>query len=148
MQAVSLHRDQPQYLALSYCWTDAEPSCQVLINKVVAMVRPNLYAFLQRMRTEQREDWTFIDALYINQNNKVERNDQVTLMGDIYTNANNVIVLLGEKEPPDNETERQIRYVCETVSSEAEYSQTSSDLISTHGFAMTNCIEAFLDKQY
>ncbi|KAK5742675.1 hypothetical protein LTR17_003207 [Elasticomyces elasticus] len=94
----------PTYRALSYCWTKAEPSCTVQLNGRSFPVRPNLYAYLQRVLVEHWFGWIFIDALCINQGKKAkdERNSQVALMGDIYRLADTVVGWLGEVSIADH----------------------------------------------
>ena len=87
--------DQPEHLALSYCWTKADPIYEVQLNGRPFYVRPNLYAYLELMRSEQQSGWIFIDALCINQSDIEERSSQVALMVDVYREAVGVVVWLG-----------------------------------------------------
>ncbi|KAK3639963.1 hypothetical protein LTR56_012137 [Elasticomyces elasticus] len=90
------------YRALSYCWTDAKPSCTIELNKHNFSIRPNLNAYLQRIREERWYGWIFIDALCINQDDNGERKGQVALMGDIYRRADTVVAWLGEVSMTDH----------------------------------------------
>ncbi|KAK4957318.1 hypothetical protein LTR10_005280 [Elasticomyces elasticus] len=90
------------YRALSYCWTDAKPSCTIELNKHNFSIRPNLNAYLQRIREERWYGWIFIDALCINQDDNGERKGQVALMGDIYRHADTVVAWLGEVSMTDH----------------------------------------------
>ena len=86
--------DQPEYLALSYCWTKADPIYEVQLNGRPFYMKPNLYAYLELMRSEQQSGWIFIDALCINQSDIEERSSQVALKGDVYREAVGVVVWL------------------------------------------------------
>ena len=52
-------------------------------------------AALMRIRLKEEDRYIWIDALSIDQANTEERNHQVRMMGNIYKNAENVIVWLG-----------------------------------------------------
>lgn len=92
------------YRALSYCWgtavgnhsitlVDEEASLAALID-----VTDNLYAFLSARLAMQDHTWIFIDALCINQKDIQERSRQVRMLGNIYRNAHNVTIWLGDRE--------------------------------------------------
>lgn len=95
----------PRYEALSYCWTQEQASCSVCLNKRRLSIRPNLHAYLdvrQRERPKATQvakiyggPWIFIDALCINQDDTAEKADQISIMGEIYYGAHNVIAWLG-----------------------------------------------------
>ncbi|OAG06323.1 uncharacterized protein CC84DRAFT_1090801, partial [Paraphaeosphaeria sporulosa] len=92
-----------KYTCLSYRWGDDEATHTVLINGKIRCVRQNLFDFLDmwkhgRRRRRKLKRWFWIDALCIDQTNAAERNHQVQKMGQIYSNAEEVIVWLG-KEP-------------------------------------------------
>lgn len=93
--------DLPSYTALSYCWTDAAPSCCILLNGRLFSVRPNLYAYLKIMRNERQTCWIFIDALCIDQRDNAERGHFVQLMGQVYREAEEVVTWLGEPKLTD-----------------------------------------------
>lgn len=97
LQAFSLN-DQPEYEALSYCWTQADPTCTILVSDTVFHVRPNLFNYLKLRNEERDTGWIFIDAICIDQQNLAERNAQVRLMGDIYRGAARVVVWLGNDD--------------------------------------------------
>lgn len=112
----------PPYEALSYVWGPKEPSQQILLNEEVKSIRPNLYDALLRLRPRPSQperdeaDMTkdqkqcyldvshlgisdglvWIDALCINQDNNVERGQQVVMMSSIYRRAKQVIIWLGK----------------------------------------------------
>ncbi|KAG0646404.1 Heterokaryon incompatibility protein [Hyphodiscus hymeniophilus] len=90
------------YDALSYRWENPQDSNglplrqTIMINGVSFNVRPNVYQFLYRMIKAAQKGPVFIDAICIDQNDNDEKSRQVALMGDIYKNADQVIVWLGE----------------------------------------------------
>ena len=99
----------PPYRALSYTWGDTNTK-KIIVNDCVVSVRRNLWEALAHIQfapfhfenSEKDESfsgdnskWVWVDALCIDQNNTLERNHQVGIMGKIYSNAADVIVWLG-----------------------------------------------------
>lgn len=102
--------DHVPYEALSYCWGDdrhkrpillkgsdedldpeAQPEAQTFVSK-------SLYLALKALRRASTPRTFWIDQLCINQTELEERAEQVSLMGDIYTSAQNIRIWLGELE--------------------------------------------------
>jgi hypothetical protein len=110
------------YNALSYTWGNPTPDSarknpwitdisipplvydeqSIYVNKQVLKVTANLFFALKKLRpryeNQPRVPYIWIDAVCINQGDLEERAEQVKLMGDIYRNAEDVIVWLGEEE--------------------------------------------------
>jgi hypothetical protein len=89
----------PKYIALSYTWGPPNPSYRILVDNKTFEVRENLYNFLCSFQTNSaiRTDtaYLYIDQICIDQDNLQERNSQVRLMSDIYTQSSLVVVWLG-----------------------------------------------------
>lgn len=117
---VSLNDPNLHYQALSYVWGSAKPTSDIFVNGGKLGVTRNLEKVLRQLRTNkfycsdrqcdcfQKPDspvplnyhFTFpsflwIDAICIDQDNKEERAQQVTLMREIYRRASQVLVWLG-----------------------------------------------------
>jgi hypothetical protein len=60
-------------------------------------VTENLFSALGRLRQIDRKHFLWVDAICINQEDLRERTDQVKLMGDIYRNAKEVLIWLGDE---------------------------------------------------
>lgn len=88
--------DAASYMCLSYTWGKHNPSRWIVLNDKRALVRLNLWSFLDVARAKYPLQWIWIDALCIDQSNIKERNHQVGQMGKIYSMANNVVVWLGD----------------------------------------------------
>ncbi|KAK4446110.1 heterokaryon incompatibility protein-domain-containing protein [Podospora aff. communis PSN243] len=127
-----------QYKAVSYCWGDEHPPCQLLVDNKgetrYLPIRPNLAAALNQLRTNTLaccdlscvsnahddnchpgEDSQFaspvklwIDAVCINQASIDERSRQVALMHEVYTRAMAVLAWLG---PSNQFTTHALRMV-------------------------------------
>ena len=77
----------PPYVALSYTWGLANRLKEIQINNCRFMIRENLWWFLHHMRLRNQRKLFWIDALCIDQSNILERNHQVNLMRQIYSNV-------------------------------------------------------------
>jgi hypothetical protein len=91
----------PPFRALSYEWGTKEKMNAVVIKGSRLDIRANLLAFLQLYRdrlvsaTDGNEAYLWADQLCIDQQNDFERNQQVSLMGRIFSRAGEVIAWLG-----------------------------------------------------
>ncbi|KNG90655.1 hypothetical protein ANOM_001336 [Aspergillus nomiae NRRL 13137] len=87
---------EPVYNALSYEWGDGRADRTIFINNRPFLIRDNLHRFLRILAgSEQRSTPFFADAICINQEDIPERNFQVQHMGDLYRQAQQVLVWLG-----------------------------------------------------
>jgi hypothetical protein len=99
---VNLDED-PEYEALSYTWGDPTVTQPIRVNDSLRQFTSNLVLALQYLRYDDRDRYLWVDAVCINQADTVERGQQVTMMGQIYSKAKDVIVWLGEEQsiPPN-----------------------------------------------
>ncbi|KAH7347088.1 heterokaryon incompatibility protein-domain-containing protein, partial [Pyrenochaeta sp. MPI-SDFR-AT-0127] len=94
------------YTALSYIWGPARERSDVVkiqLHDQDFWIRRNLWDFLQRARMDRSlcAKLFWIDAICIDQagngsNGLLEKNHQVNMMAEIYSNAHEVICWLGE----------------------------------------------------
>ena len=89
------------YDALSYVWGPASDRVDIQCNGQTVSITQSLAEALLHLRSDTDKRTLWIDQLCINQEDTGERNQQVTLMGDIYSLARKVVVWLG---PSDDET--------------------------------------------
>ena len=92
--------DFPSYKALSYTWGTGGTIDSIICNKDGAKISitASLAAALLQLRHVDEPTVLWIDQICINQADLVERSLQVPLMAEIYTNARQVIVWLGEAD--------------------------------------------------
>lgn len=109
------------FQALSYAWGSGPLCSQVFLNNASSSdpkhqaqdtttpsedqtahlpfrVRRSLHDALKRIREEDTHTWIWVDAICIDQNNNFEKGRQIPKMLDIYSNAWNVVVWLGESQ--------------------------------------------------
>ncbi|KAK5086532.1 hypothetical protein LTR05_003700 [Lithohypha guttulata] len=90
------------YTCLSYTWGPDEPELSMSVIHIDGepmRVRDNLHDFLICAGSKLKcfKTWWWIDAICIDQENVVEKNDQVQKMGEIYRSAESVISWLSCK---------------------------------------------------
>ena len=86
---------QPQFNALSYCWGDTSDTRTINCEECSVSITKNLYDALLRLRKPHLRLRIWADALCIDQNDMVERRQQVQLMRRIYQQAEKCLVWLG-----------------------------------------------------
>lgn len=90
--------DAPGYSALSYAWGDSPLVNGVRCNEYHLSIKPNLLSALtsiQDLQSVGEYHHLWIDAICINQSDLQERSAQVSIMKEIYHNAQLVYVWLG-----------------------------------------------------
>ncbi|MCJ1229715.1 hypothetical protein MMC12_006384 [Toensbergia leucococca] len=96
-------KNKPTYQALSYTWDNNIPTHGVKILEEILPVTANLYSALERFRNPHRRSTLWVDAVCINQDDVQEREKQVSIMGQIYGTATEVLIWLGDG--PENVAE-------------------------------------------
>jgi hypothetical protein len=90
------------YDALSYAWGDQAEAQSIFIreqsstSKQSLPVTDNLHAALSRLRYAYLDRFLWIDAVCINQEDNLEKEQQIQIMAKIYGLANRVVVWLGK----------------------------------------------------
>lgn len=100
--------ESPEYEALSYVWGNPQVTRLVRIEREAFQVTANLESALRYIRLADRPRKLWVDAICINQKDKSERNNQVSLMKEVYHAASSVIVWLGVE---DLDTEVAFKWV-------------------------------------
>ncbi|KAF4626721.1 hypothetical protein G7Y89_g11436 [Cudoniella acicularis] len=83
------------YSALSYTWGTPTKEKMIMVNGSTMQVTSNLFSALQHLRFGNEDRLLWIDAICIDQDNNQEKNHQVRYMGDIYREAERVVIWLG-----------------------------------------------------
>ncbi|KUJ24428.1 HET-domain-containing protein [Mollisia scopiformis] len=98
LEEMSLDNTAQYYTAISYCWGDP---LQRLKTRIITLkghdfaVSQNVYDILEHHSSIHYPVYIWIDSICINQEDLLERNQQVTFMREIYQHARNVIMWLG-----------------------------------------------------
>lgn len=90
----------PPYEALSYRWSSGKPPSRINCNGKLLAITSNLQEALRRLNVVDRLLW--VDSICINQDDVVEKGEQVALMSEIYSKAVRVLVWLGENQDSDS----------------------------------------------
>lgn len=86
------------YEALSYVWGAGTRKGRILFGDKYLEITDNLDVALRYIRTKQKPRMLWVDAICINQNDVLERNNQVQLMGQIYEGSLHGLIWLGEAD--------------------------------------------------
>jgi hypothetical protein len=89
----------PNYEALSYSWGPPVLSSMIICDGKELSITPNCEAALRRLHQPGKPRLVWVDSICIDQTSIPERNQQVKYMGEIYGQAKQVIVWLGESTP-------------------------------------------------
>jgi hypothetical protein len=94
-------REHPQYEALSYTWATEDGDCsrssQIRCDDGnILLVTKNCELALRYLRKQDLPRTLWVDAISINQEDTQERGHQVGIMRDVYANATEVLIWLGE----------------------------------------------------
>ncbi|KAK5268609.1 hypothetical protein LTR96_006316 [Exophiala xenobiotica] len=86
----------PSYEAISYVWGDPTMSAEVICDERALKVTESAGTVLRRFRLPNQQRRLWIDGISINQGDLTERGHQVKLMKAVYSNAEEVLVWLGD----------------------------------------------------
>src|ERR1700760_2367543 len=80
----------------------------ITINSQAISITPNLHTALLKLRHRQSKRMLWIDALCINQTDVDEKQQQVALMGEIYSRTERCLLWLGdEPEYPESTVSKE-----------------------------------------
>jgi hypothetical protein len=99
LEYIYLENDHKEFEALSYTWGDPTPVRIVYDSGEPVRIPENLFSSLRALRYSETDRVLWVDSLCIDQSDADERGQQVRLMGDVFSEANRVIVWLGEETP-------------------------------------------------
>ncbi|MCJ1244774.1 hypothetical protein MMC30_001974 [Trapelia coarctata] len=130
----------PDYIALSYTWDDQAPSHQLLCDGSPLYVTQNVMNFLKFWRW-QDGGLLWIDAVCINQKDVLEKNAQVRQMREVYKNAKEVVISLGESTPIIDGALAELPSVNEKFNSisPARYIPFDLDSLTSVGLPASDC---------
>ncbi len=92
----ALLSESPAFDALSYTWGSPGSGSDVQLNGKLFRIQENAAAALRRLRRANEVRTVWVDAICINQADQSEKEGQLPLMREIYEQAEQVCVWLGE----------------------------------------------------
>lgn len=101
--------DALPYAALSYVWGSPESVNTAIVNDKEMNITTNLHSALLHVRQETSIVTLWVDALCICQDDKLEKSQQVQMIGDIFRTAASTFIWLGESSINDQVV---IDYLC------------------------------------
>ncbi|KAJ8132135.1 hypothetical protein O1611_g1485 [Lasiodiplodia mahajangana] len=100
--------DNSQLEALSYTWGDPDKVTEITIGQSKCQVTVNLSHALRHLRFLSTPRILWVDAVCINQRDTEEKTQQVTMMGDIYLAASQVLTWIGEPSIDSNSVPNKV----------------------------------------
>lgn len=93
-----------QYDTISYCWGNSKDRTYIKIKEQFLAVPTSAERALRKMRDPIKERTVWIDAICIDQKDKLERGMQVNMMDRIYGSTQRNLIFLGENHGSNFET--------------------------------------------
>ncbi|KAN0099136.1 HET domain containing protein [Hyaloscypha variabilis] len=93
--------DAPPYECISYAWGKSRKTRSITIDGSKLAVTPTVHSLLWNRGSFWKTTMLWIDSICINQDDNNEKNEQVRMMRDIYQEAQQVIVWLGDRYDAD-----------------------------------------------
>lgn len=112
---------EPEYTALSYAWGDPRVTRDINLNGVPYPVTINLFLALQHLRERTSGHLFWIDALCINQQDKIERAAQVQRMTEIYRVSQILLIYVGEVDEHEKDEIQQLFKRAKQVAAACRY---------------------------
>jgi hypothetical protein len=134
LHTVSLDSD-PDYEALSYTWSAPTETSLVTVDGQELPIRRNLQRALRRFRRRDVERVLWADAICIDQSSIVERNQQVSMMADIYRKCSQCLVWPGVAQDSLGEMDATRGHVFRILDTAASFHQYGSDLVAVESNA-------------
>lgn len=93
--------NMPAYTAISYCWGYNSRTHEIIVNGVPIKITKSAFEVLSNMRSNWKSQVIWLDAICINQTDTSDKEQQIPLMPDIYSDAKEVVVWLGKSKTSD-----------------------------------------------
>ncbi|KAI1772249.1 HET-domain-containing protein [Hypoxylon cercidicola] len=88
--------DKVEYQALSYVWGEITEDKSIVLEGCRVKVTDNLFSSLHTIRSSTQSTTLWVDALCINQEDAVEKKEQVHMMRRVYAQCTNCFIHLGK----------------------------------------------------
>ena len=125
--------DNPAYEALSYAWGPPVKPYEIALPNGILRITKSLFTGLIRLRRRGKRRLLWIDQLCINQDDNMERNQQVLLMRQIYSSASRVLAWLGEDEGNGSIALRLLEKIGKTDTSSLQQRWVSTAWMKANG---------------
>jgi len=123
----------PKYTALSYVWGNPVRSCLIRLDDHDFLISESLYLALAEVEKNQTAKELWVDSICINQDDNLEKSNQVQRMGKNFHEAESVIAWLGLEEDGSDDAIGMLRDLGERlldIASENPHVLSDIDLIN------------------
>lgn len=108
-------RPPEPYTALSYTWGDPERKSAFYLNDMLIRIPENLSEALQHLEQDSSSIKIWADSICIDQENTLEKSNQVAMMAEIFQRASEVLVWLGPAESASEDDFHVLRQLGEAT---------------------------------
>ncbi|KAF7187775.1 hypothetical protein HII31_10911 [Pseudocercospora fuligena] len=109
----------PEYRAISYTWGLPPDAASIFLSGQTFSIRPNCHYALWQAGLHFPDTYIWTDSICIDQTNVEEKNQQVQMMGSIYSNATGVLACVGPHADDSEQLyQRAIKYEAASYRSE------------------------------
>jgi len=118
LHSYTVGNHQP-YEAVSYCWALQQTDGSKISPEEGSNISPTLVSALRHLRWPDKSRYLWIDQVCVNQEDVAERNSQVqNMMGKIYSNADHLIIWLGNEGDSSQLAIHTIKRACDELESQ------------------------------
>ncbi|KAI1267161.1 heterokaryon incompatibility protein-domain-containing protein [Xylariaceae sp. FL1019] len=104
--------DSYEYFALSYVWGDTKEKCEIFIGGTSFWITKNLFVAMIHLRERyEPEQYYWMDAICLNQDDIEEKSTQIPRMMEIYHAASRVIIWLGPNQKSNNSKHKRVPWL-------------------------------------
>jgi hypothetical protein len=97
------------YTALSYVWGNPNDTTSILVDKSSLQITKSLDCALRHSRDTEKVMYIWADGICINQNDNIEKAQQVLLMGEIYSIVHHTVICLGPGDSTSGDVLRRVQ---------------------------------------
>ncbi|KAI7366880.1 hypothetical protein KC354_g3817 [Hortaea werneckii] len=103
---------KPEYETISYTWGKSTERKTVIVDDIPLEVPVSAERAIRRMRLRDQKRVLWIDAICVNQADTSERNHQVGIMAEIYSNTTQGLIWLGKADDSTEKALESINAAC------------------------------------
>ncbi|CZT22018.1 uncharacterized protein RCC_07887 [Ramularia collo-cygni] len=131
----------PKYHAISYAWGNPVFESALELDDGSLAITESLEGALRQFRNEEHATMFWADQVCIDQQNMSERSQQVVLMSEVYSQAENVLVWLGMDGPGDRIAFRAVASILNRIPGESLLHLRSRIAKDVHAIVGQQCLD-------
>lgn len=125
------------YETISYAWGDCNKISVVWLDEIALSVPASAEAAVRRMQDRHTVRTVWIDSICINQNDFVEKSDQIKTMGDVYACSTCNLIWLGESDETTSSAIQSFKAIYDEILAKTDDLRTWNQTLSIFYHAAT-----------